>query len=68
VRSTQGIPFRTERRSFHGLPRPSLRGVGLEIRLSKIPHCVSVRSRPFATGIESTAKEDGWGRLVAAFG
>ena len=39
------IPFRTMRRSIHGLPRPSLRRSGSEMMASIIAHWASVRSR-----------------------
>jgi hypothetical protein len=51
VHRTHRMPFRTARRFFHGLPRPSLLRDGSGRRSSKISHCASVRSRVFARGI-----------------
>ena len=45
VRKIHRIPFSTARRSLHGRPRPSLRGIGCEIKLSRISHWALVRSR-----------------------
>jgi len=45
VRSTHRMPFKTDRRGFHGRPRPSLRTVGSGMRTPRISHCLSVRSR-----------------------
>jgi hypothetical protein len=52
VRNTHIIPLKTERRSFHGRPRPSLRGFGSGIRSFRTFHSASVRSRALARGME----------------
>ena len=47
-RRIQRMPLRTERVSFHGLPRPSSRRGGGGIRGSMIVHCSSVNSSRLA--------------------
>lgn len=48
VRSTDRMPFKTARIS-PWCPRPSLRDVGSGIKMFRIFHCASVRSRVFAS-------------------
>jgi hypothetical protein len=57
VRSTHKIPFKTARRSFQGRPRLSSRRGGSGIRSFRVSHCVSVRSRVLAAGIEFTPRQ-----------
>lgn len=52
MRNTQRMPFKTARRLFHGLLRPSARRFGSGIKSSKISQCSSVISRAVAAGID----------------
>ena len=45
VRSTHRMPFNTDRRLFHGRPRPSFRRFGLGINGPRTFHWSSLRSR-----------------------
>jgi hypothetical protein len=51
VRSTQRLPLRTLRRAFQGRPRPSWRRGGSGMRVSRIDHWKSVRSRVLRRGM-----------------